>query len=35
VHGEPAARESLAGELRSLSGWNLVLPEEGESVELK
>jgi metallo-beta-lactamase family protein len=35
VHGEPAARESLAGELKSLSGWDVVLPEEGESVELK
>jgi metallo-beta-lactamase family protein len=35
VHGEPAARESLAGEIKSLSGWNAVLPEEGESIELK
>jgi metallo-beta-lactamase family protein len=35
VHGEPAAREALAAGLRSLSGWSVVLPEEGESVELK
>jgi metallo-beta-lactamase family protein len=35
VHGEPAAREALAGSLRSLPGWSVVLPEEGESVELK
>jgi metallo-beta-lactamase family protein len=35
IHGEPAAREALAAGLRSLAGWNVVLPEEGESVELK
>lgn len=35
VHGEPAARESLAGALRSKEGWTVVLPQEGEAVELK
>jgi metallo-beta-lactamase family protein len=35
VHGEPDAREALAGGLRSMPGWDVVLPEEGESVELK
>ena len=35
VHGEPAARESLAGALRSKAGWTVVLPQEGEAVELK
>jgi metallo-beta-lactamase family protein len=35
VHGEPRAREALAGALRSQSGWNVVLPEEGEAVELE
>jgi metallo-beta-lactamase family protein len=35
VHGEPAARESLAAELRSRYGWNVVLPDEGNAVELK
>jgi metallo-beta-lactamase family protein len=35
VHGEPAAREALAAEMRSRTGWNAVLPEEGEAVELK
>jgi metallo-beta-lactamase family protein len=35
VHGEPSAREALRGELRSKFQWNVVLPEEGEAVELK
>ncbi len=35
VHGEPPAREALAAALRSKSGWTVVLPEEGEAVELK
>jgi metallo-beta-lactamase family protein len=35
VHGEGAAREALAGALRSRSGWNVVLPEEGQAIELE
>jgi metallo-beta-lactamase family protein len=35
VHGEAAAREALAGALRSRSGWNVVLPEEGQAIELE
>ena len=35
VHGEPAARESLAGALRSKYGWMVARPEEGEALELK
>lgn len=35
VHGEPAAREALAAALRAKAGWNVVLPEEGQAVELK
>ncbi|HEX5134023.1 MAG TPA: MBL fold metallo-hydrolase [Thermoanaerobaculia bacterium] len=35
VHGEPKAREALAAALRSKPGWNVVLPEEGQAVELQ
>lgn len=35
VHGEPAAREALAAALRAKPGWTVVLPREGDAVELK
>ncbi len=35
VHGEPDAREALAGALRSKYGWTVALPEEGATVDLK
>jgi metallo-beta-lactamase family protein len=35
VHGEPKAREALSAALRSKPGWNVVLPEEGQAVELQ
>jgi metallo-beta-lactamase family protein len=35
VHGEPPERESLAAALRSTWSWNVVLPEEGQAVELE
>ena len=35
VHGEPSARDSLAAEMRSKLQWDVVLPEEGQAVELK
>jgi metallo-beta-lactamase family protein len=35
VHGEPPERESLAAALRSTRSWNVVLPEEGQAVELE
>ena len=35
VHGEPAAREAMAALIRSTYGWKVVLPEEGEAVELE
>jgi len=35
VHGEPAAREALAAALRAKPGWSVVLPREGDAIELK
>jgi metallo-beta-lactamase family protein len=35
VHGEPAAREALAVALLAKPGWTVVLPREGDAVELK
>jgi metallo-beta-lactamase family protein len=35
VHGEPPERDSLAAALRATSGWNVVLPEEGQAIELE
>jgi metallo-beta-lactamase family protein len=35
VHGEPPAREALAAVIRSKPGWNVVLPEEGQAIELE
>jgi len=35
VHGEPPAREALAAALADRYGWNVVLPREGDEVELK
>ena len=34
VHGEPLAREALAGRLRRELGWTVELPEQGERVAL-
>lgn len=34
VHGEPSAREALAGELRTNFRWDVSLPDEGDEVEL-
>jgi len=35
VHGEPSARDALAAVIRSKPGWTVVLPEEGEAIELE
>jgi len=35
VHGEPAAREALGAALKSRYSWNVLLPREGEEVELR
>ena len=34
THGEPNAAEAMAGHIRDSFGWNVVVPEYGESVEL-
>ena len=34
VHGEPQPAEALAAALRTERGWNVTLPELGESVQL-
>lgn len=34
THGEPAAAEAMAGHIRDEFGWNVVVPEYGQTVEL-
>lgn len=34
THGEPEAAEAMAGHIRDTYGWNVVVPEYGQTVEL-
>ncbi|MBL8061039.1 MAG: MBL fold metallo-hydrolase [Chthonomonas sp.] len=34
VHGEPKAQETLAEKIRAELGWNVIIPRQGERVEL-
>ncbi len=34
THGEPAAAEAMAGHIRDEFGWNVMVPEYGQTVEL-
>ncbi|MEJ7699594.1 MAG: MBL fold metallo-hydrolase RNA specificity domain-containing protein [Pyrinomonadaceae bacterium] len=34
THGEPEAAEAMAGHIRDRFGWNVSVPQYGETVEL-
>ncbi|MEO7660279.1 MAG: MBL fold metallo-hydrolase RNA specificity domain-containing protein, partial [Pyrinomonadaceae bacterium] len=34
THGEPEAAEAMAGHIRERFGWNTIVPEYGQTVEL-
>ena len=35
THGEPEAAEAMAGHIRERFGWNVLVPEYGQTVELE